>query len=186
MKKIIIIAITLFIALESDAQFKIGVKGGWTFENFNISGSVGKQLKKGNSVSWDLGIVTQANLAGGLYLQPELLYTSQKIKIKDSSSAKKPKLTYLQVPVNLLYKIKLEAISPFIEAGPYIGYAISRNDISKKEIKKTDWGVGVGAGIELLGFQVSAKYNWGLRDISKIRDIKWKNNKFNVSVALFI
>jgi hypothetical protein len=60
------------------------------------------------------------------------------------------------------------------------------NDFSKEKISKSDWGVSLGAGIEFLGFQVSARYNWALKNISEIEHLKLKNNKFNVSIAYFI
>jgi opacity protein-like surface antigen len=186
MKKIIFIALIALVSLETQAQFKLGIKGGWDFENFDISGSIGNQLKKDKSVSWNLGAVAQIHLTGNLHLQPEVLYSTQKNTIAGNEVKQEYKMSYFQVPVNLLYKFNLTAVSPYVSCGPYFGYAVKRNDISKHNINKTDWGVSVGAGIEFLGFQVSANYNWALKDISEVKDIKWKNNKFNVSVAFFI
>jgi hypothetical protein len=191
MKKIIFIAIAAFISLETSAQFKLGIKGGWDFENFDISGSIGNQLKKDKSQSWNLGAVAQVLLTGDLYLQPEVLYSTQKNTLDYSAInatllKEEHKISYFKVPVNLLYKFDVPAITPYVSGGLYFGYAVNRNSISKESIKKTDWGVNVGAGIEFWKFQVSANYNWALKDISEISDIKWKNNKFNVSVAFFI
>ncbi|MDR1554341.1 MAG: PorT family protein [Prevotellaceae bacterium] len=196
MKKIIFITLIVFVSLETKAQFKLGIKGGWDFENFDIGGSFERQLRKDKSVSWNLGAVGQVHLAGNLYLQPEVLYSTQKNTIAYAVTTIAPdgnlgikgeyKISYFQVPVNLLYKFNLVAVKPYVSCGPYFGYAVNRNDISKRTIKKTDWGVGLGAGIEFFKFQVSANYNWALKDISEVSDLKWKNNKFNVSVAFFI
>jgi hypothetical protein len=201
MKKIIIIALALFVAHEASAQskFKFGVKGGWDFENFDIGGSVGEQLKKENSTSWNLGAVAQIGLGGSFYIQPEILYSSQKIEMSypvyryDSAFPihvydPNTKISYFQVPVNLLYKFDMPAITPFVSGGVYFGYAvnISGHDIGKGNIKKTDWGVSLGAGVEFWKLQVTAKYNWALQDISDASGLTWKNNKFNVSVAFFI
>jgi opacity protein-like surface antigen len=192
MKKIIFILLILAVSLETKAQFKLGIKGGWDFQNFDIGGSVGSQLKKDKSTSWNLGLAAQMHLAGNLYLQPEVLYSTQNNTISGYSInnlqgvKKKHKVSYFQVPANLLYKFDLSGVSPFVSCGAYFGYAVNRNDVSKNDIKKTDWGVRVGGGVEFLGFQVSANYNWALKDISEVSDIKWKNNKFNVSVAFFI
>ncbi|MDR1197455.1 MAG: porin family protein [Prevotellaceae bacterium] len=192
MKKFIFLLLILAVSLEAKAQFKLGIKGGWDFENFDIGGSMGSQLKKDKSTSWNLGAVAQMHLAGNLYLQPEVLYSTQNNTISGYSVnnqqnlKKKHKVSYFQVPVSLLYKFDLLVVNPYVSCGAYFGYAIDRNNVSKNEIKKTDWGVRVGAGVEFLGFQVSANYNWALKNISDVSDIKWKNNKFNVSVAFFI
>ncbi|MDR1984354.1 MAG: PorT family protein [Prevotellaceae bacterium] len=195
MKKIIFITFVLFVSLEASAQFKLGVKGGWDFENFDIKGSIGSQLETKKSTAWNLGAVAQLHLSGNLYLQPEVLYSSQKITVDyskvlqagdDSDANLDQKVSYFQVPINILYKFNLLAVNPYVSGGAYFGYAVNRDDFSKETIKKTDWGVSIGAGIEFLGFQVSAKYNWGLINISDVSDISWKNNKFNVSVAFFI
>jgi hypothetical protein len=194
MKKLVFIALAIFIALETSAQLKVGIKGGWDFENFDISGSIGNQLKKDKSISWNLGAVAQVKLSGNLYLQPEILYSTQKHTLDFSTirtdntvqPEQEYKMSYFQVPANILYKFNLAAVTPYVSGGAYFGYAVSRNDISKQGLKKTNWGVSVGAGIEFLKFQVSAKYNWALQDISEIPEIKWKNNKFNISVAFFI
>jgi hypothetical protein len=192
MKKIIFLSLILFVSLETKAQLKLGIKGGWDFENFDISGSVGKQLKKDKSTSWNLGAVAQMHLSGDLYLQPEVLYSTQNSTMdnravqQSEGSKSKFKISYFQVPVNLLYKFDLPVIKPYVSTGAYFGYAINRNNVSKHAIKKTDWGMRFGVGAEFLRFQVSANYNWALKNISEVSDIKWKNNKFNVSVAFFI
>ncbi|MDR2126895.1 MAG: PorT family protein [Prevotellaceae bacterium] len=193
MKKLIFITLVAFVSMETSAQFKLGIKGGWDFDNFDISGSIGSQLKKDKSQSWNLGAVAQIHLTGDLHLQPEVLYSTQKSTLISAGNeyvalpaAGEHKMSYIQVPINVLYKFDLPAVNPFISCGPYFGYAVSRNNIAERSIKKTDWGVSVGAGVEFLGFQVSARYNWALNDISEIKEIKWKNNKFNVSVAFFI
>lgn len=177
-----------FISFETSAQFKLGIKGGWDFENFDISGNVGNQLKKDKSTSWNLGAVAQIHLTDNLHLQPEVLYSTQKntLAYMDTETKQEFKMSYFKVPVNLLYKFNVPVVNPYISGGLYFGYIVNRNDISKREINKTDWGVSVGAGVEFLGFQVSANYNWALKNISEISDIKWRNNKFNISVAFFI
>ncbi|MDR3227637.1 MAG: PorT family protein [Prevotellaceae bacterium] len=198
MKKLFFATLILFVSIEASAQLKLGIKGGWDFLNFDISESFKGQLKTDKSVAWNLGVVAQVKLSGSLYLQPEILYSSQKkIEVNPSSTMiipdvlydKNAKISYFQVPVNLLYKFNILAVEPFISGGAYFGYAIDRKMpayYSKENIKKTDWGVSIGAGVDFLKFQVSARYNWGLQDISEVQDIKWKNNKFNVSIAFFI
>ncbi|MDR3286732.1 MAG: PorT family protein [Prevotellaceae bacterium] len=198
MKKLFFAALILFVSIEASAQLKLGLKGGWDFLNFDIRESFEGQLKTDNSIAWNLGVVAQVKLSGNLYLQPEILYSSQrKIEVKPSSLMQpnpdafdsNAEISYFQVPINILYKFNILVVEPFISGGAYFGYAINRKMpeyYSKESIKKTDWGVSIGAGVDFWKFQISARYNWGLQDISEVSDIKWKNNKFNVSVAFFI
>jgi hypothetical protein len=186
MKKIIFtVMVAMFVSVGANAQFKLGVKGSYGFENFDISSTLATQLTKENSTSWDLGIVAQLRLGGIFYLQPEVLYSSQKIESLPSDLIEgTSKRTYVQVPVNLLCKFNLVVVNVFASGGAYIGYAIDKTDISS--LQKTDWGVSIGAGVEVWKFQVGARYNWALKNISEVSSITLKNNRFNVSVAFFI
>ena len=195
MKKIIFtVMLVAFVSSGANAQFRFGVKGGVNFEDFDINSKITSQLKKDNFSSWDLGIVAQFPLISAFHLQPEVLYSSQKIDLTDFNDDEMPlhpmegtsKISYFQVPVNLLCKIDLVAVNVFASGGVYFGYAVDRNHISASSLRKTDWGVSLGAGVEFMKFQVSARYNWALQNISDVKDIQWKSNRFNVGVAFFI
>ena len=187
MKKRLIFTVILavFVSVGANAQLKFGIKGGWNFENFDISSNIAEQLKKDNFTSWDLGVVAQVPLSGALHLQPELLYSSQKIDLI-AEAEETSKISYFQIPVNLLYKFDLLAVSIFASGGAYFGYAVDRNSFSVNNLQKTDWGLSFGAGVEFMKFQLNARYNWALQNISDIGSIKWKSNRFNVSIAFFI
>jgi hypothetical protein len=187
MKRIILtLATVAFISAGVNAQVKFGIKAGWNFQDFDISNNVGEQLKKDNVVSWDLGVVAQLHLSGAFYLQPELVYSTQKVELT-TETLEKSKISYFQVPVHLLYKYKpTDLFGVFVSGGAYFGYAVDRTGFSVSNLRKTDWGVSLGAGVEVWKLQLHAKYNWALQNISDVTDIKWKNNRFNVSLALFI
>jgi hypothetical protein len=188
MKKIIFTAmVAMFVSVGANAQFKLGVKGSYGFENFDISTNPSSQLTKNNSTSWDLGILAQISLGGTFYLQPEVLYLSQKIESLSTELIpleENSKRTHIQIPVNLLFKINLAVVNVFASGGAYFGYSI--NGTKFDSLQKTDWGVSIGAGVELWKFQVGARYNWALKNISDVSNITLKNNRFNVSVAIFI
>lgn len=181
----------MLVSMEASAQLKIGIKGGWNFDNLDISNSFEK-LKKENVTSWDLGVVAQIPLTGALYLQPEVLYLSEKLDLNTQTSiipvgvsGSDIEFASIRVPVNLLYKFDLTVLSVFASGGIYFGYAFDRNN-SANWLRKTDWGATFGIGAEFLRFQVSARYNWAIQNISDVGAIKWKNNQFNLSVAFFI
>lgn len=56
---------------------------------------------------------------------------------------------------------------PYFECVPFFGYALN-NKYKGSESEKNNWtglnrweyGIGLGAGVEVWHFQVSARYNW--------------------------
>src|SRR5574344_1049937 len=80
----------------------------------------------------------------------------------------------VKLPLGIQWGIKLGPVRPYATVVPYIGYALSHNldvAIDQETLKKYwnafDWGVGVGVGIDIWKFQVSAKYNWALGNLAK-------------------
>ena len=59
------------------------------------------------------------------------------------------------------------------------------------DTEKLNYGIGVGAGIDIWRLQISGRYNW---DLGKVADYKWegvdtfkggKSKGFQLSLALF-
>lgn len=111
---------------------------------------------------------------------------------------------YVELPVNLVLSIPMQSTSNiFINAGPYIAMGVagkskvdtktlgittsSSSDIkfsstdptntegAYDELKRFDYGVNVGAGVDLGGFMIKANYGMGLAKISS----KETNNSAN-------
>ena len=180
MKKLLFIAIAcMLFVTTSQAQIRFGVKAGATFSKFNWSSSVVDMYENNSATGFQAGIMTRIQIPiVGIAIQPELLYTSSG---NDGS-----KLGYFQVPVNLQWGFDLKVVRPFIQAGPYWGFAVKK----PKEwenwdgINRTDWGVGVGAGIDILNhLHIAFKYDWGLSNLNKVSDFSIKNNVFNISIG---
>jgi len=180
MKKIIIVTMFVaFYASQINAQVNFGIKGGMNFANFNLKDAK-NELTISNSTGWQAGALFQAKIpAINVGLQPELLYTV----VKGGISGETNGIHYFQVPVNLR-KNFLAFISPYIEAGPYFGYALKLDGTEFREkVERFDWGIGLGAGVDISKLQVGARYSWGLQDVGA-KDIKLKNNTFSLSLAL--
>ncbi len=125
------------------------------------------------------------------------------------------KTTYLEVPVNLQYGINVGGMARvYVQAGPYASlllademegtesfyekykeYAgeLSQDGGIAQFVNKFDYGVGVGAGIEVLFMQLSVKYDFSLAEFqeitSKIGNVDMnlmsglKNRNLNISLA---
>ena len=169
----------VLFATNSQAQiFRLGIKAGATFSKF----STDYDVLKDNNTGFQVGLMSRIKIPIiGLAIHPELLYTS--------IGSDESKLNYFQVPVNLQWGVDLKVVRPFIQAGPYWGYALGSsgdNKFSLSKIHRSDWGLGLGAGIELFNhLQVAFKYDWGLTNLNKddILDGKFKNRTFNLSIG---
>ena len=86
------------------------------------------------------------------------------------------KMNYLQLPVNLQWGVDLVLFCPFIMVSPYIGYAIAKGDgfkdVGWSNLNKFEYGVGLGAGLDIWKFQVSGRYCW---DLGTMSDFKGDN-----------
>jgi len=177
MKKVLLIFIVILFTESIHAQFSFGVKAGVNFSKFNTK----EQVLKNDGSAWQVGVVSKFNIPLiGLGLQPELLYSVNK---GEGNS-----IGYFQIPINLRWQpLPIPLIKPVILAGPYFGYAVRFKgfDNFRDNIERFDWGIGLGLGLEIWKLQFGGRYNWGLQNISGIRDFSLKSNVFTLSVAYF-
>jgi len=181
MKKIFLaIVITACFISQINAQFKFGLKGGVNFDNFAMK-DASNDLKLENSTGWQAGALLQIKIPGlGVALQPELLYSATKAKVNDASNS----IHYFEVPVNGQLKLNLLLLRPYLQAGPYFGYALKVDGKAfKDKINKFDWGIGLGGGVEIWKLQLDARYSWGLQNVSSVNEFEMKNNRFTLSLA---
>lgn len=185
MRKILLSAVAIVFAMGvSIAQHPtFGIKGG-----LNIA-TIGGDIEEVESLtSFHIGGFAQFEFSDKFTLKPELLYSEQGAQNENDSDLK-TKLNYFNLPVIVKYMID-ENLT--VEAGPQIGFAISRkltngdNDIDfDDEIKLLDFGFDLGAGYELdNGMIFSARYTLGLSNILE-DDAGGDENSFNNNVFNF-
>jgi opacity protein-like surface antigen len=176
---IVIAAVLLITSANLNAQDKttrIGVKGGLNISN--VTGSIREDFSGvfKSYTGFHAGIVLNVKLPLGFAFQPELIYSQNGTKIESEllGASTGLKVGSIQLPLGIQWGIKLGPVRPYATVVPYIGYALSHNldvAIDQETLKKYwnafDWGVGVGVGIDIWKFQVSAKYNWALGNLAK-------------------
>jgi hypothetical protein len=205
-RNLLLLVACLLVSLQGFCQF--GVKAGM---NFNSLGDVKADYDKSsianslesavqNKTGFHVGVLYKFQIPlVGVAVQPELIYSQTKgdVKLEYSGlSAMKSEISvdYLQLPVSLQWGLDLILLRPFIQVVPYIGYCINK-DTSIKDLKlKTNdfnYGVGLGAGLDVWKLQVSGRYCW---DLGNMADYEWnglstlkggKNKGFQLSLALF-
>ena len=184
MKKLLVIVASLLVAVSAHAQF--GVIAGVTSAHNNFSDAV---KDAGNVTQYHAGITYKFDL--GLFaIQPSLIYNVKGSKLAnfDGFGTMEYKNGYLELPVQLQVGLNLGIARIYGIAEPFIGYAITNStsittgsvDFKWEEVpNKLEYGVGVGAGIELIKHvQISARYFWNL---GQAKNANWNDMKQAVS-----
>jgi hypothetical protein len=203
MKKLFTLVLALIIVSASFGQTKFGVKAGLNFNTLTDVTQGGSTDEIWNSqTGYHVGLAVQFKVPFlGLAVQPELLYNTVK------SSPTTPSLTqinnplynggvmsqptvllvdeiqrdYITLPVNLQFGIDLVLLRPFVVVCPYIQYAIQTGARLENQpiddINRFDYGLGLGAGLDLWKLQIMGKYNWGLGKLKSANNTTW-NEKY--------
>ncbi|MCF0163849.1 MAG: PorT family protein [Bacteroidales bacterium] len=167
----------------SAAAQGVVIKGGLSYSNFdlkNASSDITALIGEvRNYVGWHAGIGFQSGTAAGFSVQPELLINQKGTKIGDVNW----RMNYLELPVNVQWGPDLVVCRPYIQVSPFIGYSIINKVSAKKnsviapliqeftkDANRFSYGVGVGGGIEIYKFQISAKYSWNFGQV-----VSWKD-----------
>jgi opacity protein-like surface antigen len=197
--------VCFFISVNAQAQFKIGARAGLNLTNISMkfdgtkpSGDEKSKMKPG----FQVGVVGEFGLGKSFALQPALLVATQGCKFKVEDYKSSTNLTYIQVPINAMYKLGVGNLNILFQAGPYLGYAIAGkykweedgkkesekiefgSDEEKHDMKAFDFGLGLGAGVELMkSLQIGLGYNIGLANLSNAEKTKAHNNGLALTVT---
>ena len=179
MKKLIVIVASLLIAASAHAQ--LGVVAGITSSKATIDAALSDVQ---NITQYHVGLTYKISLGGIFAIQPSLIYNVKGAKIAEFKavgdiSSFDYKNGYLELPVQIQAGLNLGVARIYAIAEPFLGYAITNStqssngtkiDVKWNEVKnKLEYGVGVGAGIELIKHvQVSARYFWNLGNVESV------------------
>ena len=156
------------IAIPASAQFAFGVRGGLNVNDMKFSTET--VTKKDNHAGWNLGVTAEFTIPLiGVGVDASVLYANRKM---DKSIAEE-NLSYIDVPINLKWKINIPVVAkivkPYIATGPSFAFLANKSaivDAWEHQSVDVDWNVGVG--VELFShLQVGASYGWGLTNTFK-------------------
>lgn len=182
MKKFFIAIALLFIGFASaEAKSGFGVKAGVNFPTKSV-----KELKDASPASFQLGVAYNVDLPFGLSIQPALQYNLKQsslgfdsgtgVDVLNELSMEKVSVGYLELMASIQWGIDLIAVRPFLDVSPFVGYAVNGNlgkvsDLWKNDgVNKLDYGVGLGAGLDVWRFQVVCRYSWNFGNLMKTVD----------------
>lgn len=210
MKKLLVAVAIGMISIPAIAQqmtvntgrTTFGLRAGVNFQNLNGKDAAGNEVNNNVSTGFHAGLNAEIPAGAGFYVQPGLLYSLKGAESENSNS--KVHLSYVELPINFVYKPILGTGNMLLGFGPYAAYSVGGNvEINgiKRDLdfdanynvadpatyyKKFDAGANLLAGYEFankLSFQVNAQL--GLLDIGNDDNdkSKVKNTGFGVSLG---
>ena len=183
----ILLGVSAAYAQEPPVQF--GVKGGLNLSNFGGDMEDTKAVFK-----YQFGVTADVAFTENIYLQTGLEFLTKGSKHKpETGTSIKYNPMYLQLPVRVAYKFEImPGTKLFINAGPYVAYGIggkikggdSKVDIFDDDrLKRFDYGIGGGVGVEFGKFTVSVGYDFGLANISDVKGTKVRNQNAFITLG---
>ncbi|HHV03942.1 MAG: porin family protein [Bacteroidales bacterium] len=174
MKKYLIALILMFcISSAALAQGNFVVKAGLNFNKL-------QDIKIDNpEQSWNSQTGFHAGIGGqyriplvGLSFQPEILYSRVRTDMMERVSEKSYnfRLDYLEVPLNIQWGINILFLRPYVFAAPYVRYALAKGnaleEVPWEDLNRFDYGLSLGAGLEIWKLQISGKYSWSFGQLA--------------------
>ena len=164
----------VLLTVAVQAQITFGIRAGVNFQNINGKNAADDKLENGMIVGFNAGANVEIPIAKDVYLQPGLLFTTKGAKNKEASPETKIGISYIELPINLVYKALLGSGHVFLGFGPYAAYGITgkvedtkiefKNEMPSAEanaFKAFDAGANLLAGYEF-DFNLSFQLNFQL------------------------
>ncbi|HNY23821.1 MAG TPA: porin family protein [Bacteroidales bacterium] len=168
MKKILFsLALLLCMSLTVNAQSSFVVKAGLNFNKLEDIKINNLEQSWNSQTGFHAGIGAQYRIPlVGLSFQPEILYSRMRTDVfgEVGSESYHFRIDYLDVPINVQWGINILFLRPYVFAAPYVRYAISKGEFLDRvewdDLNRFDYGLSLGAGLEIWKLQISGKYSW--------------------------
>lgn len=168
------------------AQKGFGVKVGANLPSADL-----KNLEDTKPAGFQLGVAYNLDLPFGLSIQPALQYNLKQSalgidpedtgssvvdQIKDNATMESVSVGYLELMASVQWGIDLLVARPFLDVSPFVGYALNGNfgDVAElwkgDGVNKLDYGLALGAGLDLWKFQAVVRYSWNFGNLMKATD----------------
>jgi hypothetical protein len=100
------------------------VLGGVNFQNHIGKDYLGKNLENDMIVGFHVGVDAQIRIADEFYFQPGLLFTTKGAKNTAIGITRTNNLSYIELPLNFVYKGAIGPGFVLVGLGPYVSYGI--------------------------------------------------------------
>jgi hypothetical protein len=124
-----------FAIAQGTSKMSFGLKGGVNFQNLNGKNYTGDKLTNDMLIGYHAGVDVQIPIAPQFYFQPGLLYSMKGAKntytVTGTEYTSTTKLSYIEMPLNLVYKALVGKGYFMLGFGPYVGYGFSGKVITE-------------------------------------------------------
>ena len=209
MRNLSVFFIAVYCTLSATAfcqKTSFGIIGGVSLANMRLK-SESISVSGDSKIGFTAGVFADVALSENFSFQPALNYVQKgsKNEISDMNYESKVTLSYIELPLNLVYKPEMQKLRFFVGVGPSIAYALSGKEKEKEngvsntytykfgnnpdehDLKALDFGANFLTGIETPGgFLVALNYNLGLSNLapgSSSDDGTIKSNYFGFKVG---
>ena len=217
--------VIVLTASNAQAQFNFGLRAGFNLsrlsEKFEYQTKNFNKFKSG----FQIGIVSEYALSDVFTIQPGVSFSTQGGRYKNyfwretfpplpgtdgwETCDAIRHIDYLQIPINILYKLDLGGAKLILQTGFYHAFAVNGkikcgkhapimwHDCSERkirfgynvedgEIRPIDFGLGLGAGMQFINIQFGLGYNFGFTNLSsnpKSMKQSLKNDVLTITVT---
>ena len=162
-----------------NAQVRFGVKGGLNISSVHFDSEV---FQADNVTGFQVGPMIECQLPlVGFGVDAAILYSQKGMETKSVAGEKTSiKNDYLDVPVNLKWKMGISLAKVYFSAGPYVGFRVGGDKFWKipssvaDQVRSKSFSAGLnfGAGVELIShLQVGLNYGLGLTDNYSVQKV---------------
>ena len=182
MKKLIL-SLFVIAAFSATSFAQLNLKAGVNLANQSFDYD-GLSPETSSKVAFLVGANYAANLSESIALRPGIQFTLKGSKVDFGGDESSISFSYIEVPVDLVYKI-----SDFsIHAGPYLGLLMSakaNDEDVKDDVTSTDFGLNFGLGYNIGKIGVGLNYGLGFSNLNndETDDANVKNKVISVYVT---
>lgn len=195
---LVLMAMVVLTCGVANAEFRFGIKAGLNVNKIHLDEQV---FNASNRAGFTAGVMTEFTVPIiGIGMDLSLMYTRMNSEMNSGPQEVENYINngnigkdFLQIPLNLKYKLSIPAIGsiikPMIFTGPSFNFNLNKSTLQDIKSKSCQIAWNLGAGVELIKhLQISASYSWGMNKIAEFakiqtKDIDLKNNYWTVTAA---
>lgn len=194
--RLVFVMALLGVALASKADLRFGIKAGVDVTSLHFDESTFDSDNRAGFTAGLMGEFTVPVIGIGCDLSVMYVRRNARWMEENLGTVEKNNRDYIEIPLNLKYKLSLagigKIIAPFVTTGPSVSFLTSKtrvNDFIKN--KTCDFAWNFGFGVQLFNkLQVAASYGLGITKAVKAidssvtsADIDGKNRYWTVTAA---